>query len=198
MTTQTLKNPAPPIVTLVAPPIESKACQRLQKSLSDYQAVLAELEQYRGKASRVQADEDKLLGDCTLSEEASLQRLTEFSARKALYGSRITGAEGKSADLLTEFKEALAAAMVEVNRRVTLEIEKQRESIIERVCVVLGVTDDSLVRGEIMRLTRVAPAILALERLMPGSVYSVKDLPPAGVVLTAETVLKNAAKLEDL
>jgi hypothetical protein len=177
----------------VAAPPESvyPACKKLGASLSDYQSVETELEEFRGKAAKAQGDMD-MLGESSLSEEDSLKAISEAHGRKALYASRIATVERKSAGFLAELQTSLVAAIGEVTHQVRKELDRRTGILTQRVIEALGGIDEhAIVRGELAMITRNSKLVRAVERLIPHPLFSVDSMPAANVVAAAQGLLKN-------
>jgi hypothetical protein len=172
------------------------ACKKLGATLSEYQKSEQDLEEFRAKSSRAQADEDKMLGDSTLSEEEAAGRINEASGRKSLYASRITAFERKSNDLLTVLRTALGSAVAELTHAARTELERRREIITKRVTEALGgVHEPTFSSREIAAITRHSMLIVAVERLVPSHLFSAGSMSAADAVQSALAVLKNLERL---
>jgi hypothetical protein len=105
----------------------------LAKLLTDYSKAGEDLELYRGKVSRAQADEDMALSSESFSEEDVAAKISQARSQKDLYAARASFAEGTQGKLAKELSLAVNLAYNEHSNQVAGVLNKRREILRDRV-----------------------------------------------------------------
>lgn len=175
------------------------ACGKLQKALDAYQAVQAEIEGSRGQVSRAEVDEDKFLGDPSISEKESLERLPEFQSRKRFHEARAKGMEAKTGGLLDELRKALVLANAEIIALEIREANRRSEILTRRIVEAIGGLQPGAViaNGWVSSIVHQSRLMWQVERYRPTALlqYTVSKLEAEGVVSSAEGLLRTAELL---
>ena len=177
----------------MAPEPVNPACKRLQKALGDYQKLQAEILDCRGKVSRVQADEDELLGDPGISEKESIQRIPEFASRKKFHEARGRAMEARAAGLLAELRRALVAANAEIIPLVIREVDRRCEILTRRVLEAIGGLPPHAViaNSQIGSVVRQSRTVWSIQRYQPSPLlaYHADKMEEESVVASAQSLL---------
>jgi hypothetical protein len=114
-------------------------CELLTVSLAAYEKVLAELEEFRGRVTRAEADEQAVLADGELSEHETVKRLGEAQKLKGIYSARVAHHERQLTELSTALEASARAAEQELIGLINTEAGRRSDAVKQSVIKVLAI-----------------------------------------------------------
>src|ERR1700730_10094851 len=105
----------------------------LGEALANYEKVAGELEEFRGRVAKAEADEQAVLADGSLSEHETVKRLGEAQKLKGIYSARVAHHERQLGSLASQLEQSARAAESEL-----LGLIRFCEKALSRGCVLLG------------------------------------------------------------
>jgi hypothetical protein len=106
---------------------------KLSATLADFERAEAELEDYKGRAARAAADEDRALEDQALTEKEVAERITKSQNERNVYNARQMRIERRVRALELELPGAINGCIGELRQLVNLELQRRNEIIAARV-----------------------------------------------------------------
>jgi hypothetical protein len=158
---------------------ELAPCELLAQALSAWQQSATDLETYRDKASRAQADEDAALTSEVFSEHEIATRMGRAQNLRTVYATRIAHKEKAMASQVAALEAAYQPAVGHFSHLINIELDQRQALVTKRVLEALGVDDASLAIHEKLALDQYAVALVEfassireIARLRPSSFYS--------------------------
>lgn len=170
------------------------AKKTLIAKLAEYERAQAELEDYAGRVSRSEIDENRVLEDQELSESEAAERIARAQSERNVYRARQGQREKVIESLKAPLAAAINAALGELRLAVNTEVVRRKEIIRGRLLEALQPGALAWRREEslAMLLEGSAP-IQQAAGIAPGShIYSVRD---SGLELTAKDLLQRFERL---
>jgi hypothetical protein len=179
------------------------ACDTLAAALGNYQQSAQDLDGYRGKVARAQADQDDALSSLSLSEDQAASKISKAQALKAVFQARVEHREQELARLTSELEAAYQPANREFTGLLNAEGDRRKALVNDRVIQALEV-DEQLTIFESASLPQTTETLLTFAKpvrvisSLKPTMYWGKPGDGAAISTAAGALLENLKKFKEL